>query len=533
MDDNDHAMTGTRNERRKLLALYFTATALLYADQNVLAPNLTAIAEEFNLDDHERDQKLGGTISLAFFLCGAPASLLTGYIIDRYVGFRRSLLFAIVMFVGEGACLASYFVRNYRELLICRALTGFSAGGAIPIVYSVLGDVYSRFERSKVAAVVSCSVGLGVALGQGVAGFIGSKFGWRISFVIVAVPALMCASVIAFVPDPVRGLMECLDDDMNESEKINHLECEPRKNYVMMNNNEGAEILRNQTDSTSIRQPLVANVDRNLRNTFHNIAEFDKYSATDDITDDSSLETQMLNSDDGVSEDGSSSTPQSLFDESHFLRPHSVKLLLAQGIFGCLPWGVVNTYLNDYLSEDRDMSIEVATSILLLFGIGLFIGVIFGGVFGSYVYHKSPAFPPILAGICNNVGCIPMFYIINYANASSSLFLTSFMSIFAGVMMAVTGPIVKSTLTNVTLPTNRGRAFSSLNIFDELGRGIGPMIVSIIITKLGRRNAFNFSLLGWIVSGFLNSFVSCFARQDELRVQNASRLRKDSLIQHI
>lgn len=46
---------------------------------------------------------------------------------------------------------------------------------------------------------------------------------------------------------------------------------------------------------------------------------------------------------------------------------HSVKLLLLQGAPGCVPWGIINTYLNDYLSSDRGMSVEVRYKRHLIF----------------------------------------------------------------------------------------------------------------------------------------------------------------------
>lgn len=49
-----------QQERRLATILYLLTTALLFADQNLLSPNLSAIAAEFGLDDIERDKKLGG-----------------------------------------------------------------------------------------------------------------------------------------------------------------------------------------------------------------------------------------------------------------------------------------------------------------------------------------------------------------------------------------------------------------------------------------------------------------------------------------
>jgi len=64
-------------------------------DQNLLAPNLTDVAQEFNFSDTERDTKLGGEISLSLFLVGAPAALVVGYWTDHVN--RRNLYTAGVV----------------------------------------------------------------------------------------------------------------------------------------------------------------------------------------------------------------------------------------------------------------------------------------------------------------------------------------------------------------------------------------------------------------------------------------------------
>ena len=51
-------------------------------------------------------------------------------------------------------------------------------------------------------------------------------------------------------------------------------------------------------------------------------------------------------------------------------------------------------------------------------------------------------------------------------------------AIVAGFACGVTGPIVKATLQNVTLPHERGQAFALLNTFDDFGRGLGPVFVA-------------------------------------------------------
>ena len=50
------------------LSLLFILSFFLFADQNLMGPNLSQIAAEFGFNDLERDIKLGGEISLVFWL---------------------------------------------------------------------------------------------------------------------------------------------------------------------------------------------------------------------------------------------------------------------------------------------------------------------------------------------------------------------------------------------------------------------------------------------------------------------------------
>ncbi|MBP7604504.1 MAG: hypothetical protein KBA15_11275, partial [Spirochaetes bacterium] len=70
----------------------------LFADQNLMAPNLTRIAHDFGMTDLERDVLLGGRIAMGFWLLGGIVTLATGWFTDRVS--RRKLFLAIVL-IGE------------------------------------------------------------------------------------------------------------------------------------------------------------------------------------------------------------------------------------------------------------------------------------------------------------------------------------------------------------------------------------------------------------------------------------------------
>jgi len=185
------------------LALLGLTIALLFADQNLMAPNLTQIANEFGFSAVERDAKLGGHTSLAFWMLGAIASILIGTLTDRM---PRKWLFVGVMLIGEIPCLLTGFTRNYEELFWARALTGLGLGGALPLVYSLLGDYFSARARAAATAITGFAMGIGIAAGQVLASMIGPTLGWRLPFILVAAPNLVLIGVLAAVMrEPARG----------------------------------------------------------------------------------------------------------------------------------------------------------------------------------------------------------------------------------------------------------------------------------------------------------------------------------------
>ena len=184
----------------RAFAMLCAAMFFIYSDQKLMAPNLTAIGEFFGYDDDARDAKLGGQISVAFFLLGFPAALIIGVMCD-VIERKRVLVWTLVL--GQGPCLLTLFVTEYWQLFILRTLTGVAVGGALPLVYSITGDLFPPSSRSYASATVGICSSLGGMCGQGVAGFLGPAYGWRLPFAVVAAPGLLVAYLVhAFAVEP-------------------------------------------------------------------------------------------------------------------------------------------------------------------------------------------------------------------------------------------------------------------------------------------------------------------------------------------
>jgi len=491
----------------------------------------------------ERDKKLGGDIAIAFFMVGVPASFIVGCLAD--VMEKRSLLFLAVILIGEGACLGTYFVTTYRQLYVCRALTGCSVGGAMPLIYSVLGDYYEPRERGWVSGAISMGCGIGISIGQGAAGVLGPRFGWRMPFLVVSIPAMICAvAVWMCIPEVERGAGEKLTLSREVPHRIDGERFDSEGSEVELTGRTDEEIVEdtNDTNSCEMRRTTQATSRTTL-------------SAPD--SPEQGLYIQL------DSQESSGSSPLSIEAErvterrtnyifcgqltkyyQKSIHPHmqtlktllqcpSVLLGVFQGAPGCIPWGIINTYLNDYLSSDRGLSVEGATLVILVFGVGNFIGTFLGGVGSSYLYAHGPQYPAILSSGSAIAGCFPLWGLINYnfdsnrnedddnnSGNGSNYFVLGLISILAGILSGITGPIVKATLQNVTMPKTRGQAFALLNIFDDFGRGLGPAFVAWMIEKLGgRRNAFNVGICGWIFCGVLNGLLFFTVEADEEKVR--------------
>lgn len=87
--------------------------------RHALAPRSSdaQIAHDLGMDDRERDAKLAGQTSAAFFLVGAPASVVAGYI-DPYVNRVAALLSVVIL--GEGPLVLTLFVTRFWQLFLLR-----------------------------------------------------------------------------------------------------------------------------------------------------------------------------------------------------------------------------------------------------------------------------------------------------------------------------------------------------------------------------------------------------------------------------
>lgn len=486
-----------KNMRNYTTCMLCCTVFFLFADQNLLAPNLSAVADDFGFSDSERDEKLGGYIAFGFFIVGGPVALIVGYFTDIA---NRPMLFGIVVAFGESACFATYWVKNYAELFFCRVLTGISIGGATPIIFSMLGDLYPGESRIYVSTLIGVALSAGIAGGQLLAGLIGPALGWRAPFLFVAVPALICAILVFFtVDDPVRGDQEQETRRLRNEEKVVHTEygaeerpveartappqslqpsTQPESYFVLVQDDRNGKAVAHSAQRVNSREVLVNEHDEHCTidmDTF--VGQNEHYHADD------SYSARLGGGRDRSKSEGSIGSGVGLLQMEYAERidcskvlklftTYSVAIVFIQGFPGCLPWGMIYVFLNDYFSEDRGMSVEGATAALTCFGVGGLLGQFFGGWAGQRLYNIDPRLQCVLMGVTTLISVLPMLYLLNTDDHGSAGFFV--MSLLAGFMVSMNGPNVRVVLQNVCIPEVRGTAFAVFSLTDDIGKGLGP-----------------------------------------------------------
>ncbi|MBO0794685.1 MAG: MFS transporter [Ktedonobacteraceae bacterium] len=130
--------------------------------------------------------KLGGItlyswVFSIYLLTSTTTVPIYGKLADLY-GRKPLFLFGTILFLIGSA--ASGAAQSMEQLIVFRAIQGLGAGAVLPIVLTIIGDIFSLEERAKVQGLFSGVWGLSSIVGPFVGGLIVDHFSWRWVFFI-------------------------------------------------------------------------------------------------------------------------------------------------------------------------------------------------------------------------------------------------------------------------------------------------------------------------------------------------------------
>ncbi|MBO4317080.1 MAG: MFS transporter [Mailhella sp.] len=207
----------------KSAAIFTTVVIFLLAlmdqcDRFIMASLLPFIKADLNLTDAQA----GGLVSIVN-LSIALLVIPCGYIVDKW---SRKKMVALMGFVWSVACGAGAFCSNLSQLLISRFFVGAGESGYNPAASALLAAQYPKRHLSKAMSIVQFGMTFGVPLGMALGGILGTKFGWRHSLGIVAIPGLFCALLALFFKDysnSAAAQAECGAASVDTSKKASTL----------------------------------------------------------------------------------------------------------------------------------------------------------------------------------------------------------------------------------------------------------------------------------------------------------------------
>ncbi|GCF09919.1 MDR family MFS transporter [Dictyobacter arantiisoli] len=130
--------------------------------------------------------KLGGItlyswVFSIYLLTSTTTVPIYGKLADLY-GRKPLFLFGATLFLIGSA--ASGAAQSMEQLIIFRAIQGLGAGAVLPIVLTIIGDIFTLEERARVQGLFSGVWGLSSVVGPFVGGLIVDNFSWRWVFFI-------------------------------------------------------------------------------------------------------------------------------------------------------------------------------------------------------------------------------------------------------------------------------------------------------------------------------------------------------------
>jgi len=169
-----------------------------YIDRYILPGVQDQIKGEFHVSDSQI-----GSLTLWFMLAYMAAAPITGWLGDR---FPRKPMIVVAALFWSSINLLTAFVHSYDSLNLRHAALGIGEASFGIFAPAMLADFYPEDQRNRVLTIFNIAVPVGAALGYLTGGFVGQHFGWRMSFVVSAVPGIAIALLIALImKEPARA----------------------------------------------------------------------------------------------------------------------------------------------------------------------------------------------------------------------------------------------------------------------------------------------------------------------------------------
>jgi MFS family permease len=197
-----------------VLGILFLVYVLNFVDRQIIS----ILAEDIKRDLHLKDEDLGFLYGTAFGVFYSLFGIPLGRLADTW---HRVRLMTLGLGLWSAMTAASGLAQSGGALAGARI--GVGEATASPSAYSLISDYFPKRLRATALAIYSSGLYVGGGLSLGIGGLIVQRWnhaypdggplglhGWQAAFMIVGIPGLILAAVVATLREPIRGAVEGL-----------------------------------------------------------------------------------------------------------------------------------------------------------------------------------------------------------------------------------------------------------------------------------------------------------------------------------
>ncbi len=146
-----------------------------------------------------------GLIVSSYTLSAGVAGLLGSSVLDRFSRKQAFLSLFLGFLVGTALCGLSF---NYMTLLLARIITGAFGGILGGMALAIVGDAFPEERRGRATGVLMSAFALASVVGVPICIEIGTRFGWHVPFLTLAVVGVPFLILALRVLPPLRDHLD-------------------------------------------------------------------------------------------------------------------------------------------------------------------------------------------------------------------------------------------------------------------------------------------------------------------------------------